>query len=77
MKGIPPGLEGHLVEYSSGGDESWSECPPFKHFTNAFVVHKATGKVRLQSSIWHPFILTLEKAQLLLGMKKRGFGVGM
>lgn len=76
MKGIPPGLEGHLVEYNSGGDESWRECPPFKHFTNAFVVHKGTGKVRL-SSIWHLSILTFEKAQLLLGMKKRGFGAGM
>jgi hypothetical protein len=40
---IPPGLEGNLVEVSSGGGEDWMSFQCRKFYTNAFVV--CEGKV--------------------------------
>lgn len=45
MSKQPAGLSEGLVEITSGGDSNWRELAPLKHYTNAFVWNKNTGKV--------------------------------
>ncbi len=45
MSKQPAGLSEGLVELISGVDGVWRDLTPLKHFTNAFVWNKNTGKV--------------------------------
>ncbi|VDB92474.1 unnamed protein product [Peniophora sp. CBMAI 1063] len=55
---LPPGLEGDLIEATSGGAGEWAAFEKRKWYTNAFVFDPSGSK-------------------MLLGLKKRGFGVGL
>ncbi|RXW16832.1 hypothetical protein EST38_g9018 [Candolleomyces aberdarensis] len=76
MDQLPPGITGNVKRFLSGSQKDalqWRQIKTLKHYTNAFVVQD--GKVR---SLVVPFLSTahIKEVQILLGMKKRGWGIG-
>jgi hypothetical protein len=70
----PPGIAGDWECVKADDNKTaWLTLPPMKEYTNAFIWCEKDRKVRFVNS-WpsYPY-----HNQLLLGMKKRGFGVNM
>ena len=80
-RGIPPGIDDtqNLERYASGGDENaWLYFSKKRYYTNAFIVEN--GKVRIVFFILVSIRIfeestDFQKKKLLLGLKKRGFGM--
>lgn len=78
---LPPGLtyEGPLEEAARGGDSSWVEYQKVKLYTNAFIIVDDTKvsedpyTIERNNSVSDSFC----RLQVLLGYKKRGFGMGL
>ena len=73
---LPPGIDDirNIEYYASGGDEnSWLYFSKKKYYTNAFIVED--GKVELCVFTQLKWITFYLFSKLLLGLKKRGYGI--
>ena len=71
MAALPPGLQGNLIEFNSGGDSEWLPFKLRKVYTNAFIVHN--GQVGL-NHVQHDASVSNVYCSFFLDIRKEGLG---